>query len=294
MSNLSDFKNQHLPKLIILLAVVFFIIPSAFVIVDAGHVGVVRRLGAVQELPLKEGFHVKVPFVDTIIQMNVRVVRVSATALSASKDLQTVRTKVTVQGSINGGLAPQIYQKVGNLPAVNSTIIQAAIQESVKAITAQYTAEQLITRRSEVKLQIQKAIQEFIDTTLAKKNIKNGIFIANVAITDFNFSDEFNRAIELKVKAEQEALQAKNEKLRRVTQAEAAAEEKKLAADAAAYEITVASKARADAIQRESQALRNNAALIQLRYAEKWDGQLPKFNGSQAIPFININDEKTK
>lgn len=294
MSNLSDFKNQHLPKLIILLAVVFFIIPSAFVIVDAGHVGVVRRLGAVQELPLKEGFHVKVPFVDTVIQMNVRVVRVSATALSASKDLQTVRTKVTVQGSINGGLAPQIYQKVGNLPAVNSTIIQAAIQESVKAITAQYTAEQLITRRSEVKLQIQKAIQEFIDTTLAKKNIKNGIFIANVAITDFNFSDEFNRAIELKVKAEQEALQAKNEKLRRVTQAEAAAEEKKLAADAAAYEITVASKARADAIQRESQALRNNAALIQLRYAEKWDGQLPKFNGSQAIPFININDEKTK
>ena len=163
------------------------------------------------------------------------------------------------------------------------------IQESVKAITAQYTAEQLVTQRAEVKLQIQEAINNFIDITLKEKGVNNSLRIANVAITDFDFSDEFNRAIELKVKAEQEALQALNEKTRRVTQAEAAAAEKELAADATAYEIEAASKARADAIEREARALKNNPQLIQLRIAEKWDGKLPKFSGADGVPLINLD-----
>ena len=133
------------------------------------------------------------------------------------------------------------------------------------------------------------AIQAFIDTTLNEKDIDNGINIANVAITDFQFSEEFNRAIELKVKAEQEALQAKNEKLRRVTQAEASAAEKKLSADAEAYAVTVQSKARADAIQREARALRGNPNLVDLRRVEKWDGTLPQFMG-QATPLFDMGN----
>ena len=116
--------------------------------------------------------------------------------------------------------------------------------------------------------------------------------IANVAITDFDFSEEFNKAIELKVKAEQEALQAKNEKLRRVTQAEAAAEERKLAAAAEAYEIEINSKARAEAIRIEAQALKDNPALIELRSVEKWNGQLPQVNGQSAMPFIQLDGRK--
>ncbi|MEC8821972.1 MAG: hypothetical protein VYA08_13845, partial [Pseudomonadota bacterium] len=108
------------------------------------------------------------------------------------------------------------------------------------------------------------------------------------AITDFDFSAEFNRAIEEKVRAEQEALKAKNENLKRVTQAEAAAAEKTLAADAMAYEIEVQSKARADAIEREAKALKDNPQLIQLRIAEKWNGVLPRFTGSEAIPLLSI------
>ena len=141
-------------------------------------------------------------------------------------------------------------------------------------------------------MELDIAIQDFIDTTLNEKGIKRGIHVANVAITDFNFSEEFNRAIELKVKAEQEALQAKNEKIRRVTQAEAAAAEKQLAADASAYAITVASKARAEAIRREAKSLKSNPELIQLRIAEKWDGKLPKFNGASAVPFLNVDSLK--
>lgn len=272
---------------IVFFAVLFAIAQSTFVIVDSGHVGVVKRLGAVQPIPFDEGFHFKLPVVDDVIKLDIRLRKVFNESISASKDLQTVRTEVTVQYSLNGGVAPISYQKIGIRQVIESTLIEPAIQESVKSVTALYTAEQLITNREEVKLKIQEEVEQFIDTTLSRKGALNTLSIANVAITDFAFSSEFNRAIELKVKAEQEALQAKNEKTRRVTQAEAAAAEKKLAAEAEAYQISVESKARADAIKREASALKGNPALIQLRMAEKWNGELPKFSSGNSIPMFD-------
>ncbi len=273
----------------IIIVFIFFLVSSAFVIVESGHVGVVRRLGAVQPKPLSEGLHFKRPFIDKIEQMDIRLTKATAKSQAASKDLQKVSTQVTLQYSLVGAVAPLTYQKIGDRDTVASTLIEPAIQESVKAITAQYNAEQLVTQRAEVKLQIQQAINNFIDITLKEKGVVNSLRIANVAITDFDFSDEFNKAIELKVRAEQEALQAINEKTKRVTQAEAAAAEKKLAADATAYEIEAASRARADAIEREAKALKNNPRLIQLRIAEKWDGALPKFSGAGGVPLINLD-----
>ncbi len=281
--------SPNLSKYFIILGVLFVLAINSFVIVEAGSVGVVKRLGAVNEIPLEEGIHFKTPFIDTIIHVNIRLNNTKSGALSSSKDLQTVKTEVSVQYSIKGDMAAQTFQKIGLTGQIQATIIEPSIEESVKSVTARYTAEELITKRDHVKNEIQQAIQNFIDTTLNNKGIQNGIHIANVAITDFNFSEEFNRAIELKVKAEQEALQAKNEKIRRVTQAEAGAAEKQLAADASAYAITVASKARAEAIRREAKSLKSNPELIKLRIAEKWDGQLPKFNGASAVPFLNID-----
>ena len=224
--------------------------------------------------------------------MDIRLTKAVVKSEAASKDLQTVRTQVTVQYSLVGAVAPKTYQKIGVRSVVAVTLIEPAIQESVKAVTAQFTAEQLVTKRAEVKLLIQEAINNFINITLKAKGVVNSLRIANVAITDFEFSVEFNKAIELKVRAEQEALQAENEKTRRVTQAEAAAAEIKLAAEAEAFQIEAASKARAAAIAREAKALRGNPDLIQLRIAEKWDGVLPKFTGSDAIPLLNINPDK--
>ena len=271
-----------------LFALLFLIAQSVFVIVDAGHVGVVKRLGAVQSTPLNEGFHFKLPVIDEVIQLDIRLRKVFNESISASKDLQTVRTEVTVQYSLNGSVSPVSIQKIGIRQVIESTLIEPAIQESVKSVTALYTAEQLITNREEVKLNIQEEVEQFINTTLSRKDAPNTLSIANVAITDFAFSSEFNRAIELKVKAEQEALQAKNEKTRRVTQAEAAAAEKKLAAEAEAYQISVESKARASAIKREANALKGNPALIQLRMAEKWNGELPKFSSGNSIPMFDV------
>jgi len=273
----------------IIIIVVIVLATSAFVIVESGHVGVVRTLGAVQPVPLPEGFHLKKPFLDNVEQIDIRLTKAQSKSAAASKDLQTVQTQVTVQYSITGPTAPKTFQKIGTREIVAATIVEPAIQESVKAVTAKYTAEQLVTKRAEVKLQIQEAIEKFINITLLDKEVPTALQIANVAITDFEFSDEFNKAIELKVRAEQEALQALNEKTKRVTQAEASYQEQKLAADAAAYDIEVRSKSKADAIEREARALKSNPELIQLRLSEKWDGTLPKFTGGGAIPFINID-----
>ena len=262
---------------------------QAFVVIDAGYVGVVKRLGAVKPKELSEGFHIITPFIDSVEKFDIRLSKVTSDATASSKDLQIVNTSIAVQYSMTPELMPLTLQKVGTRAVVERTLIDPSILESVKAITALYTAEELITRRDEVKTMIQQKISSFLNESTEEKNLAGLLIIANVAITDFDFSTEFNRAIEEKVRAEQEALKATNEKDRRVTQAEAQAEEQRLIADALAYEIEVESVARAEAIKREAEALADNPQLIQLRLAEKWDGQLPKFTG-ETVPFISIDD----
>ncbi len=263
---------------------------GSFVVVESGYVGVVRTLGAVEDDAFEEGFHMKIPLMQDVRQIDVRLRKSEQRATAASKDLQVVTAQVAVQYSLIGTVMPKIFQKIGpRAEVVDVNVIDPAILESVKAITAQYTAEELVTRRAEVKIQIQQEIEGFIGTTLRQKGVVGAIHVANVAITDFEFSAEFNRAIEEKVQAEQEALKAENEKLRRVTQAEAAAAERTLAADAEAYKLEVESKARAEAIRREAEALKDNPALIQLRIAEKWDGKLPQVSGGGVIPLLNID-----
>lgn len=269
--------------------VALLVIWDGVVIVNSGHVGVVHRLGAVQQKHLNEGPHLKIPFVDSVEEVDVRLRKAENQATAASKDLQVVSTQVAVQYSLDGPTMPMTFKNIGLRDVVERTAIDPGITESVKAITAQYTAEELVTQRAQVKTKIQEAIVQFVNTTLEQKGVVGGVDVANVAITDFEFSAEFNRAIEEKVRAEQEALKAENEKLRRVTQAEAAAAERTLAADAEAYKLEVESKARAEAIRREAEALKDNPDLIQLRVAEKWDGKLPQISGSGAIPLLNID-----
>ena len=144
-------------------------------------------------------------------QVDIRLTASHAQASAASRDLQTVSTQVTTQYSMNGDIAPLTYQRMGNLGKVSATLVEPAIQECVKSVTAKFTAEELVTKREVVKLQIQQSLVAYINNTLREKGVENAISIANLAITDFNFSPEFNRAIESKVQADKQALQAKNE-----------------------------------------------------------------------------------
>jgi regulator of protease activity HflC (stomatin/prohibitin superfamily) len=290
MNDFSRSPYRVLLPVLILLVGAFAILSAMSVVVESGNVGVVTTLGAVQPNALPEGFHLKKPFLDQVHQIDIRLTASNAQATAASKDLQSVRTQVTMQYSLNGALAPLIFQRIGTLKKVSASLVEPAIQECVKGVTAKFTAEELVTKRELVKQQIQDALGSFFNATLREKGLDNAIVIANLAITDFDFSPEFNRAIEAKVKAEQMALQAKNEKIMRVTQAEASAEERKLSAGAEAFSTEIQSKARADAITREALALKQSPEIIQLRSIEKWDGVLPRISGGGVVPFLNVGE----
>lgn len=266
---------------------------SSCTTVEAGHVGVVKEFGAVQKETLAEGIHFKKPW-QSVVEFEVRLRSLNNKAAAASKDLQTVTTEITIQYSPNAAMVSDIYRSIGDLARLEPTVVAPAVQESLKSVTAQFTAEELITQRQRVKGEVEAAIKTFIDTTLREKGLSGAIDLANIAITDFKFSEEFNKAIEAKVKAEQESLKAINEKTRRITDAEATTAEQKLAADAKAYATEVESKARAAAIQREAEALKASPEVIQLRAIERWNGFLPVYlGGAQPMPFIDITPSKT-
>ncbi len=261
---------------------------NTFVIVQPGHVGVKATLGKVNPKAMSEGFHFCIPGIDQVTQLDIRQRKESADATAASKDLQTVSTEIVIQYSLVGAVAPQIFQKIGERAAFAATIIDPAIQECLKAVTAGFTAEELVTQRSRVKGEVENKLNEFIQKSLSQKELGSCIYIHNIAITDFRFSDEFNEAIEAKVTAEQEALRAKQEKEKIIIQAEGAKERARLEAEAKAVTIREESIARAEAIRREAEALHNNPELIQLRTIEQWNGVLPRFSGSGTIPLLNI------
>jgi prohibitin 2 len=268
---------------------------AGFSPVSSGYVGVKTRFGAVLQTPMEPGLHFIIPYIEHVTQLDTRLKSYPMEAQASSKDLQVINTKISVQHSLNPAIAPKAYQVVGDLKQLDETIVSPSIQESSKAVIAHYTAEELITKRDVVKSQIVNAIQEFIDGTLKDKGIDNAIHVSNVAINDFDFSDEFNKAIEAKVRAQQLALQAENDKVKRITEAEASQREKELAADAEAYQVEKVSIQRAASIEREAKALADSPNLIQMRAIEKWNGQVPTFSGgANVVPFIDINSIKGK
>jgi regulator of protease activity HflC (stomatin/prohibitin superfamily) len=153
-----------------------------------------------------------------------------------------------------------IYQEIGLF--FKERIIDPAVQEAVKAVTAQFTAEELITRRSEVKEQIRES--------LAKRLLVFNIIVDDFNIVDFSFSREFNAAIEAKQTAEQQALKAKRDLDRIKIEAE--------------QKVTQArAEAEAQRLQRET----ITPTILQLRAIEKWDGKFPQVIGG-AMPFIDL------
>ena len=244
--------------------------------VPVGHLGVVKKWGKVDhKAVLDEGLKFVVPIMTTVSNISIKLLKSEEESTASSKDLQTVKTVVTVQFSLTD--VSNLFQKIGDEHLITVITLQPAIQESVKAVTAKYTAEELITKRSEVKVKISEAIKDFLKITMEQKElVATAVKINNVAITDFDFSSEFNKSIEMKVKAEQQALQAKNEKIKKITDAEAVAET-----------IRLESIAKANAIRREAKALKENPLLIEYKRMEKWNGKLPEVTGG-AIPMFDV------
>lgn len=242
-------------------------------IVDPGHVGVVTHFGAVQDASLPEGLHFVVPIRTQVVPIDVRVQKLETRASASSRDLQNVSSVVALNFLLSRDHAPQIFRTLG--PSYANTILAPAIQESVKSVTARYTAEELITRRPEVKSEIFAALKQRL--------VKNHIEVSEFSIVDFKFSAEFNRAIEDKQVAEQAALRAKNDLSRIETEAKQA---RARAVGEAEAQLALARS------QAESQRLLKETLtpdLIQLRALEKWDGALPQVScGGAGTGFIDV------
>lgn len=180
----------------ILALVVIF---GSFTTIKAGNVGVVLKFGNVNRL-FTPGLHFKTPFAEKVVKMETRTQKVEVEASASSKDLQTVTTRIALNYNIIAEKAGLLYEEVGT--NYRSRIVDPAIQDVVKASTALFNAEELITKRPEVK----SAIELMLKERLAEEHL----FVSNVAIVNFKFSSQFNLAIEAKVTAEQNALTEKN------------------------------------------------------------------------------------
>ena len=256
-----DIKFKNIVKLVIGIFLLVIIL-SSFGTVGAGERGIKLRFGAVQGEALGEGLYFISPIGEQVKIMDVKMQKYEVDAGSASKDLQTVSSKVALNFHVSPEYVTSVYKNIGI--DYQSRIIVPAVQESVKASTARFTAEELITKREEVR--------ETIKLILKTKLNDEGIIIDEFNIVDFDFSESFNKAIEDKVTAEQNALASKN-KLEQIKYE--------------AQQAVESAKGRAEAQKIEGEALQDNPQVLELRAIERWNGVLPTYM-TGTVPFVNL------
>ena len=228
------------------------VVLNSFATVQYGNVGLYKTFGKLNDNTLLPGIHLKIPFVQTIIQVNVQVTKAETDTSASSKDLQPVSTHVAVNYSVEKMSAYKLMNNIGG--AFDSVIVNPAIQEIVKEVTARYPAEDLIAKRDIVAGEIREA--------LTQRLARYDLVVNDINIVNFKFSDAFNQSIEAKQVAQQQALKAENDLKRvqieaqqKVAQAQADAESLKLKKQ----EVTP------DLIQLKQLEVQEQAV-------EKWDG----------------------
>lgn len=248
---------------IILIAMIgVFMVSNAVTTIEAGTRGVLKTFGEITGV-LDEGLHFRMPFITSVTVVEVRTQRYVSNSSAASRDLQTVTTEVVINYRPDASQVDRLVREIGI--DYERRVVDPAIQEAIKAATARFTAEELITRRPEV--------SDLILSVLSERLLPRGVIVENVSITDFNFSPEFARAIEAKQVAEQDALRASRE----LERARIEAQQQVARAEAEA-------KARLEIARAEAESLRLlgevvSPQLLQLRFIERWDGILPRFVG---------------
>lgn len=233
--------------------------------IGAGERGVLLTFGKASMDSKMPGLHFKIPIVQGVIKMDVKTQKYEAELTAASKDLQDVKTKIAINYHIMPDSTPEIYRDIGTNYA--DKVIYPLEQEVNKAATAQFTAEELITKRDQVR--------ETMKTILMEKLAQRKIVVEEISIINFAFSDSFTQAIEAKVTAEQQALTAKN----KLEQVKYEAQQRIEQANGEANAIRI----QADAIRAQG-----GKEYVQLQAINRWDGKLPTFMMSGAMPFISI------
>lgn len=239
---------------------------SSFFTVNAGERGIILRFKAVKAT-VPPGLHFKLPFIDSVQIVDVRVSKATTDTQSSSKDLQVVRSEIALNYHPDPDRVADIYTEVGM--SWEDRVVDPSVKETFKAITAGFTAEELITKRAEV--------SDAISATLSEKLKRYHLIVKALSITDFSFSAQFNAAIEAKQIAEQQALKAKRD-LERI---KLEAEQKITRAQAEAESLRIQKQ------EVTAQLLRLREIEVQRTAVEKWDGKLPNVTGG-AVPFISV------
>ena len=252
---------------------------SSFTIVPSGNTGVILTLGKVAETSFTEGFHVKAPFIQQVESMSNKIQVYETPASAVSKDLQTVSSTIAVNYRLVSDKSADMYKNVGI--DYQTVLITPVVQECMKSATAKYTAEQLITERA--------AVGAEVKSDLDKKLNGYGIYIEKFNIVNFDFSAEFNTAIEAKQVAEQNLLKTKTEQEQAKVIAKTEAEKKVIAANAEAEAILAEAQAQADANKLLEESLSNK--VIAYEQIQKWNGVMPKVTGSDSGLLINVDLE---
>jgi len=270
----SSMKNKPVRMaLIIGLSLLFFLILKPWVQIGAGERGVVLNFGAVQPVVLGEGLHFRLPMMQEIVPMDVKVQKATTDATASSSNLQEVSSTVAINYHIIPDKANIVYQTIGI--EFKDRIIDPAVQEVVKAVSARYSAEDLITKRS--------AVSDAMKSTLTERLLTHNIGVDALSIVGFSFSKIYMDAIESKQTAEQLSMKAERDLERIKIEGE--------------QKITSA-KAEAEALRLQRENI--SPDLIELRKIEanleaikKWNGVLPSVTGD-AVPFISVGDVQKK
>lgn len=253
----------------IIIGIIFLVILfGSFFVVPAGYKGVIfNTFTGVKDKTYDEGLHFKLPIFEKAYKFEVRTTVFNDDAAAASKDLQIVSTRVALNYHIDKDKVNTLFKNIG--PDYEFRIIDPSIQEVVKATTAKHIAEELITKREIVKDEIKLALKERL--------VKSYIILDDLSITNFDFSPEFNHAIEQKVTAEQNALKEQNNL--------------KVVEYQAQQKITQ-SKGEAEAIRIINQELLKSPQYIDYLTIQKWDGKMPLALGSGSLLSITGSQQK--
>ena len=266
VTTISNIKWKRILIPVIIAVVLIVILANSFTVVDAGHTGVVVTLGKVNEGTLQEGLHFKIPFIQQVVIIDNRIRKLEVNTEAFSKDLQSVNTTLAINYRVDTAKSDSIYKNIG--ADYESVLVTPAVNEVLKAITATYTAEESVTNR--------QLISDGLVTGLNEKLNDIGLYITDVNIIDFDFSEAFITAIEEKQVAQQKLLKAETEKKTAITNAEAEAEATKIRAEAEAAANDLINKSLTDKV-------------IENKKIEKWNGVLPKVTGSSGT-FVDMGD----
>ena len=240
---------------VVIALIILITILNSITTVPTGFVGVKTRFGKVQNDVIQEGLNTKAPFIEKIVKIDCKTKKIEATTEGSTKDMQTVMVTIAVNYNVKKDTANTLYKEVGK--EYESIIINPAVQESIKSAMAQYTAEELITKRAEVSTKIQE--------TLTGKIEQRGFLVTAFNLTNIDFSEAYDQAIEAKAVKQQEVVtaQAEFEKQKIQNQKEIEIAEK----DAKVMEL------------QNSQITENTLRLKELEVKQslinKWNGSMP-------------------